>query len=85
MSQKTDRELLEEMHQWIEHLDKDQALHLQRLEELCKTVKQHDLDLNGNGKSGLKADMHLVRSVIWPVILAVILAAVAAWLDLVVW
>lgn len=86
MSQKTDRQLLEEIHSWTEHLDKDQLVEFLRIaKEDHDAIKDIREDLDGNGKPGLKADMHLFKSLIWPVIVLVVSAAVAAWLDLVVW
>lgn len=75
------------------------ALLTQRVEEACKKVEQHDLDINGNHKPGLKGQMieanatlkaqdGILRrygNLLWGVVTAVFLAAVAAYLDLLVW
>jgi len=73
-------------------MDKNLAIMSASLEALCKEVKQHDLDINGNGKPGVKAELVEFRhtlsghgKLLWGAVGTVVSCAVAAWLDLLVW
>ena len=68
------------------------AVHGARFETVCKKVEQHDLDINGDGKPGIKAELvefqHTLKGhgkLLWGAVMTVVSCAVAAWLDLLVW
>jgi len=73
-------------------MDKNLAVLAKSLEDVCKKVEQHDLDLNGDGKPGVKSELVEFRhtlsghgKLLWGAVGTVVSCAVAAWLDLLIW
>lgn len=99
----TDRELLELILSQVNALQKTQnesheahALLAQEFHAACEMVKKHDIDIGGNGKPGLQAEMIQLRAevkgirdvfgkFIWPAVGAGMIMVTNSFLDLLVY